>query len=298
MDTRELELFVNLAETLHFGQTGERMHLSASAISRALRRMEEELGQRLLERDKRSVRLTAAGEALHQYAQQQLMQWRSFADNLQPHYQLLRGEISLYCSVTATYSLLAKLLSSFRNRYPAIELKLHTGDQADAIERAMSGSEDLAIAALPERLPNTLRVQTLAQSPLLFIAPAFPCAVSQLVAAEPLDWSQLPLILSERGLAREQVDAWCRVNAIKPNIYAQVSGHEAIVSMVGLGLGVGVVPELVLANSPQRATIRILDVRPALAPFLVGLCAAEARLANPLVKAFWDTARSSNPASF
>lgn len=298
MDTRELELFVSLAETLHFGQTGERMHLSPSAISRALRRMEDELGQRLLERDKRSVRLTVAGEALHQYAQQQLMQWRSFADSLQPHYQLLRGEISLYCSVTATYSLLAKLLSSFRNRYPGIELKLHTGDQADAIERAMSGNEDLAIAALPERLPKKLRVQTLAQSPLLFIAPAFPCAVSELVAAEPLDWAQLPLILSERGLARQQVDAWCRANEIKPNIYAQVSGHEAIVSMVGLGLGIGVVPELVLANSPQRATIRILDVRPALAPFIVGLCAAEARLENPLVKAFWDTARSSNPVAF
>jgi LysR family positive regulator for ilvC len=298
LDTRELELFVSLAETLHFGQAGERMHLSPSAVSRTLRRMEEELGQRLLERDKRSVNLTAAGRALHQYAQQQLMQWRTFADSLLPHYQLLHGEISLYCSVTATYSLLAKLLSSFRNRYPAIELKLHTGDQADAIERVMGGSEDLCIAALPERLPKRLRVQTLAQSPLLFIAPEFPCAVSELARAEPLDWAQLPLIISERGLARQQFDIWCRVNAIKPNIYAQVSGHEAIVSMVGLGLGVGVVPELVLANSPQRATIRILDVQPPLAPFVVGLCTTEARLDNPLVKAFWDAARSSNPAAF
>jgi LysR family positive regulator for ilvC len=68
--------------------------------------------------------------------------------------------------------------------------------------------------------------------------------------------------------------------------------------MVGLGLGVGVVPELVLANSPQRVTVRVLDVQPALAPFVVGLCATSARLDNPLVKAFWDTARSSNPAAF
>jgi LysR family positive regulator for ilvC len=68
--------------------------------------------------------------------------------------------------------------------------------------------------------------------------------------------------------------------------------------MVGLGLGVGVVPELVLANSPQRASIRVLDVQPTLAPFVVGLCAAVTRLENPLVKAFWDTARSSYPADF
>ena len=79
------------------------------------------------------MRLTAAGSALLQYAQQQLAQWRGFVDSLQLRYQLLHGEISLYCSVTAAYSVLARLLSTFRSRYPAIELKLHTGDQADAL---------------------------------------------------------------------------------------------------------------------------------------------------------------------
>lgn len=298
MDTRELELFVTLAETLHFGRTGERMHLSPSAISRSVKRMEEELGQRLLERDKRSVRLTAAGAALLQYARQQLGQWRTFVESVQPDYRRLQGEISLYCSVTATYSLLARLLSSFRNRHPAIELKVHTGDYVDAIDRALNGSEDLAIAALPERLPKKLRVQTLAQSPLVFMAPDFPCAVSELLAEPPWSWEKVPLILSERGLARQQVEAWCRLRGFKPNIYAQVSGHEAIVSMVGLGLGVGVAPELVLINSPQRDMIRILDVQPLLAPFTVGLCAAAQRLENPLVKAFWDSARTSYPGDF
>lgn len=298
MDTRELELFLSLAETLHFGQTGERMHLSASAVSRSIQRIEEELGQKLLERDKRSVRLTAAGEQVRQFAQEQLLQWRGLVDRLQPQ-QALRGEISLYCSVTAVYSLLSQLLSSFRNRYPAIEIKLHTGDQADAIERAMDGYDDLAIAALPEKLPKKLQTQMLAQSPLVFIAPAFPCAVSEMLSEfDAIDWAQVPLILSERGLARQRVDTWYRGRSLKPNIYAQVSGHEAIVSMVGLGLGVGVVPELVLANSPQREMIRVLDVQPPLAPFIVGLCATTQRLENPLVRAFWETAAASYPAVF
>ena len=296
MDTHELELFVVLAETLHFGQTGERVHLSPSAISRTVKRMEAEVGQRLLERDKRSVRLTAAGTALLQYARQQLVQWRGFVDGLQPHYQLLHGEISLYCSVTAAYSLLARLLSNFRSRYPGIELKLHTGDQADAIERTLSGEEDLAIAALPEKVARKLRVQTLARSPLVFIAPAFACAVHEQIAVDAPAWEQVPLIVSERGLARQRVDAWYRNQGLRPTIYAQVSGHEAIVSMVGLGLGVGVVPELVLASSPQRDNITVIDARPALEPFVVGLCATAQRLENPLVKAFWDTARASYPA--
>lgn len=295
MDTHELELFVALAETLHFGQAAERMHLSASAISRSIQRMEQEVGQRLLDRDKRSVRLTGAGQSLLLYAHQELQQWRAFVESLQPHYQLLHGEISLYCSVTAAYSLLERILSNFRSRYPAIELKLHTGDQADAIEHVLGGQEDLAIAALPDKLPRKIRAQTLMQSPLLFIAPAFPCAVTDMVNAAEISWEQVPLILSERGLARQGAEQWVRRLGIKPNIYAQVSGHEAIVSMVGLGLGVGVVPELVVRSSPQRDRVRSLDVQPELTPFSVGLCVLEQRLENPLVKAFWDSARSAPP---
>lgn len=254
--------------------------------------MEQEIGQRLLDRDKRSVRLTAAGQALLLYARQELQQWRGFVDSLQPHYQLLNGEISLYCSVTAAYSLLERILSNFRSRYPAIELKLHTGDQADAIDRVLGGHEELSIAALPERLPKKIRAQTLMQSPLQFIAPAFPCAVTDMVSGD-VDWERLPLILSERGLARQGAEQWYRRRGIKPTIYAQVSGHEAIVSMVGLGLGVGVVPELVVRSSPQRDRVRSLDVQPELTPFSVGLCVLEQRLENPLVRAFWDSARSA-----
>src|SRR5690606_21528215 len=117
----------------------------------------------------------------------------------------------------------------------------------------------------PERVPRRLQTLTLARSPLLFIAPAIPCAVTALLDTDPIPWESVPLILSERGLARVQMDRWCREMGIKPNIYAQVSGHEAIVSMVGLGLGVGVVPELVLLNSPQNEMIRRLDVQSQLA---------------------------------
>ena len=62
MDTRSLQLFVTLASSLSFSRTAEQLHLSASAVSRTLQRIEAEVGQRLVERDKRSVRLTRAGE--------------------------------------------------------------------------------------------------------------------------------------------------------------------------------------------------------------------------------------------
>lgn len=289
MDLKELELFVDLAETLHFGRTGERMHLSPSAVSRAVQRLEQRLGRRLLERDNRSVRLNEAGRIFLAYALRSLEEWRRVQAQLDPKPTRLAGEVSLYCSVTAVYSLVAELLGRVRARYPDIELKLHTGDQADAIERVQAGTEDLAIAARPQPLPRKLRFLTLARSPLQFIAPARSDAAHRPDSGEP-DWRDLPLIVSERGLARQHVDSWFRQRGIDPVVYAQVAGHEAIVPMVGLGLGVGVVPELVLDASPQRHSVRVVPVSPTLPMFEVGLCARAQRLDDPLIAAFWSCA--------
>ena len=66
--------------------------------------------------------------------------------------------------------------------------------------------------------------------------------------------------------------------------------------MVGLGLGVWVVPQLVLDSFTHRDQLRVLEVDTALDPFPVGLCALRQRLDNPLVQAFWSTARRSYPA--
>jgi LysR family positive regulator for ilvC len=68
--------------------------------------------------------------------------------------------------------------------------------------------------------------------------------------------------------------------------------------MVGLGFGVGVVPELVLVNSPLKDKVQVLDVQPPLVPFAVGMSASAQRLENPLVKAFWECAKSSYRSEF
>src|SRR5690554_7807054 len=100
----------------------------------------------------------------------------------------------------------------------------------------------------------------MASTPLLFIAPKSLSVVPEINNNE-IDWSTVPMVLSETGLARVGVDSWFKAKNIQPHIYAQVTGNEAIVSMVALGVGVGVVPELVLRNSPLAGRVRILNAR-------------------------------------
>lgn len=303
MDTQQLALFLNLSQTLHFGRTSELMHLSVSAVSRSIKRLEEEVGHQLLVRDSRSVRLTEAGRKFQEFARTSLVQWQLFADSLRQDAEHLSGEVAVFCSVTAVYGVLAGVLEQFRRRYPDIDIKLHTGDQADAIDHVLAGEEDIAITARPDRLPGKLQFQTLTHSPLVFIYPSIHCAATAhikeaLASVREPDWRQLPFIVSERGQARVQLDQWLNQLHVKASIYAQVSGHEAIVSMVALGFGIGVVPELVLSHSPLKDSVQILDVQPPLTPFSVGLCTSRERLKDPLVRAFWECAGASYRPDF
>ncbi len=294
MTLRELELFLHLTKTFHFGLTSQACHLSPSSLSRTIKRLEEEVGVSLFERDNRCVRLTPAGHVFREFAEQTLGQWMLMKAGLAEQSSQLEGEISLYCSVTASYSFLYDLLSRFRVEHPRIEIKLHTGDTAMTIARILEEKEDIGIAAIPDHYPATLAVQTITETPLVFISPDLDTQ-GELPGCQGgnIAWDEVPLIISEAGLARERVDRWFREQRIKPRIYAQVSGNEAIVSMVSLGFGVGVVPRLVLDNSPLQDRIRILQGGPALPPFAVGMCILRRRMSNPLIRAFWDLASTS-----
>jgi LysR family transcriptional regulator, positive regulator for ilvC len=288
MDIAKLRLFAQLAETRHFGRAAQLCHMSPSAASRNLKQLEEALGARLLERDNRSVGLTPEGESFLVFAREMLQQWEDIQGSLAIQTGELRGQLSIYCSVTASYSFLFDILADFRGHHPGIGIKLHTGDPAQAIARVIAGQEDIAIAARPEQLPQGLGFKPIARSPQTFITPKHQVFGSpELAIDDPRLWEQIPLILSEEGIGREQLDRWFRDRGIRPQIYAEVKGNEAIVSMVSLGFGVGVVPQIVVDNSPLADRVMPFYHQPDLGPFDTGLCVLEKRLRNPIVAAFW-----------
>ena len=290
MNSRTLNQFLTLAQTLHFGRASDASNISLSALSRNIRQLEEELGVSLFERDNRSVALTAKGRKFEHYARDAVSRWSTIQQELTDTSGPLRGELSLYCSVTASHSILFDLLNEFRPNFPGIEIKLHTGDPEHAIARILARHENISIAALPASLARGLAFKHIIVSPFLFIAPAkqSDLGVPDSAPKTAAHWSQIPMILSEGGIARSRVDAWFRSLGVKPRVYAQVAGNEAIVSMVSLGLGVGVVPKIVLDNSPLMDRVRVLNVKPQLEPYDVGLFTLKKSLKNPMVRAFWS----------
>lgn len=289
MNTRTLQHFLALAESLHFGRASDACNISLSALSRNIRQLENELGITLFNRDNRTVELTHEGQKFLTYAREAVSEWQLIQNELTDQDDKLRGKLSLYCSVTASYSILFDLLNRFRPDYPGIEIKLHTGDPEHAIARILAGSEDISIAAHPNTLPRGVVFKPITISPLVFIAPIIQLdtEVPTVAPATTEAWSSVPMVLSETGIARNRVDAWFKLMGISPRVYAQVEGYEAIVSMVSLGLGIGVVPKIVLDYSPLSDRIQILEVAPELEAFNIGLFTHKRNLKNPLVDAFW-----------
>jgi LysR family positive regulator for ilvC len=107
---------------------------------------------------------------------------------------------------------------------------------------------------------------------------------------EEPDWRSIPLIVPERGVTKDMLDAFFAERGVRPHIYAQVAGHEAIVAMVSLGLGVGIAPRLVIDSGGLAGRVTEVPIENGLPPLTVGLCSLHQRLASPLLRSFWDVA--------
>lgn len=133
MDIKTIKLYLHLSESLHFSRTAQAMHVSPSALSRAMQRLEDEVDTKLFQRDNRSVSLTNAGVEYRHFAELTLDNWSKLKTKIGPKQDQLRGKLNLYCSVTAAYSHLPGLLDKFRREHPLVEIALTTGDAANAV---------------------------------------------------------------------------------------------------------------------------------------------------------------------
>jgi LysR family positive regulator for ilvC len=295
MDIQTLKLFITLTRNLHFGKTSEEMHMSPSAVSRAIQRLEDQIGHSLLIRDNRSVQLTEEGQIFLEYALEVTKRWEALLSDLEGKSDVLRGQLSIFASVTASQSILPNVLSEFRERYPEIHIQLETGYAVNAISKLAEGI-DVVVAALSEEEDNSLMKHIITSIPIKTVAPVNGSLAGYLHAGS-VDWSTLPLVLPSSGQVRQNIDGWLRAKGIVPNVYAEVPGNEAILSLVALGCGVGFVPELVVNDSPLFDQVGVVESGPLLEDFHVGFCTRRKNLeVSPIIRAFWESIPAASVA--
>lgn len=295
MDLKSLRVFAVVLRSLSFTEAAGELHMSVSAVSRCIGRLEQELGSPLFDRDRRGMRPTSAAAELSRVATKMEADWRGLQRALSAG-SALCGELRIFCSVTATHRLLSPLLAAYREACPGVNVLLITGDQADGVEHVRNGDADVAVIARPAQLPDTLSFLHVTDSPLRLCLPLADCPLRRQIdhvatSSRLALLGELPWILPERGVSKDAIESWLLQHFGRlPPVYARVAGHEAIVAMVSLGLGVGVAPELVIDASGLAKTLELVELEDALQPLAIGLSVREGRVQDPVVAELWRVA--------
>lgn len=296
LDLKDAATFLRLCETSNLTRTASLCHVSPSTLSRTLNKLEDELKTKLCIRDKKGVYITDAGRKFESFARKTLNEYSNLESSLHTDPNAVTGTIRIFCSVTACYIFIPRLLNELHLLTPNLEIKIETGDPAEAIQRlSTQESLDFAICALPSEIPPELSYVDLVTFPLILIAPKKPRFDGAGTDFSSYNLENVPFVMPEGGQLRYEVEKWFSSQGISPNIYSEIAGHEGIVSLTALGFGIAVVPRLVYDISPFRNDVFILKELP-WADFRVALCCLKKNKNDRRIRTVLDVASRIAPS--
>lgn len=253
-----LKKYRALLETIELGsltKAAEKLNYTQPGISHMILSLEEEFGFPLLVRGKNGVTPTAEGEMLLVYLRQIVNGEEKLRETVQRIHGVDIGTIRIGCFYSLSIHLLPSIVAEFSEKYPGIELQLYVGEHGEITEWLHSGKIDLAFMSLP--VPEEFSFLPLFNDPIYAVLPeGHPLAAQARV--KPSELVEYPFIMQHHG-SDEDANRVLEGEKLQPNIRFRVRGDEAIQSMIAKGLGVSLVPELVLSRMPEGLALRPLD---------------------------------------
>lgn len=257
--SRQLAVFEAVARLGSFTRAAETLHLTQPTISIQMKELSEAVGLPLFEQHGRKLKLTEAGEDLLHTTRQVFDSWSDFEARTAQRKGLKRGRLHLSAVTTAEY-FLPRLLGSFSQRYPEIDITLSVENRDRVVERLEKAQDDLAVMMMP---PDHLAVvaEPFLENPLVIIAPR----KHSLVGKKRLSLQALsehPFLLREEGSGTRRVaQAFFADHGITLNVRMSLGSNEAIKHAVAAGLGLSLLSRHTLRDNPAQEGIEILDVR-------------------------------------
>jgi DNA-binding transcriptional LysR family regulator len=258
MEVRQLQIFCTLAEELNFTRTAERVHTVQSNVTTQIKALEEELGTPLFDRLAKRVMLTDAGRRFLPYAE------KALTAMVEGHFAVRHGaEPAGQLRIGAPESVLAyrlpEVLQCFRKRYPQVEVIFRPHWDETLFDALESGKLDMAIRMIDTIDHSQFASVRLRTEKVYLIAhPEHPLAEKQTV--EPADLGGQVLLLTEAGCAyRKKLDEMLAAQKVRSGHVTEFSSVEAIKQCATAGMGIGLLPEIVVAAELNRKQLKSLQ---------------------------------------
>ncbi len=289
MELRQLRYFIAVAEELHFRRAAARLHISQPPLSQQIARLEDELGSRLLNRTRRRVELTAAGEAF-------LRDARAMLDELEVAVATVRrietgqaGLLRVNFVGSALLSIVPGIIQSFRRGRPSVEIELRERPTLEQLRALAAGLLDVGLVRPPIDADESLVTEVVMRERTVAAIPSdHPLAKRSRISLRSLAGE--PLVLFPREQApgfHDLLTGRLAATGRSPHVVQYAPEMTTIIGLVAAGIGLSPVPASVARLGLEGVTYRPLTG----APDTELLAVTRAGDESPLVAAFLAEAR-------
>ncbi len=255
MDIRQLSMLVEVVRQNGFSAAAETLFATQPTISKAIRQLEDEIGEVLLERSRHGVRLTPAGQIVYRRALALLGERQDMLRELEELRGLRRGELHLGLASLGSDILFAPVFARFRQLHPQIELHvLERG--SEALEESLRAGEiELAASLLP--VADDLQWQPVRTEPLVALLPR-DHSLANAASLQLQDLAEVPFVLFEKGfLLNRHIIRACQARGFSPREVTRSGQPDFIVALVAAGLGVALLPRMIAAARPRANVVMV-----------------------------------------
>ena len=261
MEFHQLRYFVAVADEGSFSRAAAKVRVAQPSLSQQIRKLEAEVGQPLFDRLPRSVVLTEAGRCLLEYARQILASVGDARRCIDEFQGEIAGRVAVGAIPTIAPYVLPELVITFQEHYPQVTLEI-VEDVTDGITRRIEAGElDVALASTCQQSPS-LRREHLAKEPLLALLPeGHPLAKNNVLEFDDLK-AQRFLLLHEMHCLSQQVHSLLDSRRLRPEIALAGSQLSTIANMVAAGIGVSIVPQMMVRHHGTPGCITVAFAPP------------------------------------
>jgi DNA-binding transcriptional LysR family regulator len=258
MDFDQLVTFFEVAKLGNFSRAGQKVFRSQSAVSAQIRQLEQEYGERLLDRVGKTVRLTPAGEVLFDYAQRMIAMRQESMRAVADQSSAPRGKLIIGANEATCLYVLPDVFADYLRRYPQVQISVYRNFSRKILERVEDGSVDLGIATLPVKAPSLKVYPIFRDRIMLMVAKDNPLAQKTTVTLD--DVAKQPLIFPKTGFTRQLLDRCFRPYRPDVRVVMELPSVGMIKAFVTAGVGVSLISASFATQEVESGQARLVPV--------------------------------------
>ncbi len=259
MDLRHFETFLKIAETKSFTKAADAVCLTQPTVSKQIVELERFFDVKLIDRTKRTVELTKAGEILLKYAKDFVNLKKDTTEAIDAFKGLKKGTVTVGASTIPGIYILPKILSAFKKKYNGIQIKLTISDSKNILEKMEDGDIDIGFVGAKNNAKRIEYKKFVDDTIILIASPAFP---------DPIHlqkFKNCPLIIRETGSGtRNNFESALKktknLSADDLTVIAELNDTEAIKEAVKSGMGISYISKMAVVNELATGKLKRLSI--------------------------------------